>query len=119
LLTIIHRLIPVPIKIWALNPLTYRNSVLTQFSHWQNKVAFSVPDPKLIISDPDPQIENQEFGILDPDPTVTWDGEKKWSILVIMKTQMGWNLELFKYFKYCVWNYDEFVHFLVHFITYF
>jgi len=38
----------------------------------------SVPDLKLIISDPDPQIENQEFRIpirirtriLDPDPSV-------------------------------------------------
>jgi len=32
----------------------------------------SVPDPKLIISDPDPKIENQEFRIqiLDPDPSV-------------------------------------------------
>jgi len=34
----------------------------------------SVPDPKLIISDPDPQIENQEFRIririMDPDPSV-------------------------------------------------
>jgi len=34
----------------------------------------SVPDPKLIISDPDPdpQIENQEFRIriLDPDPSM-------------------------------------------------
>jgi len=34
----------------------------------------SVPDPKLIISDPDPQIENREFRIririLDPDPFV-------------------------------------------------
>jgi len=43
----------------------------------------SVLDPKLIISDPDqdpdPQIENQEFRIriLDPDPSVTRDGEKK------------------------------------------
>jgi len=45
----------------------------------------SVPDPKLIISDPDPdpQTENQEFRIriririLDPDPSVTRDGEKK------------------------------------------
>ena len=39
-------------------------------------VQASVPDPKLIISDPDPdpQIENQEFRIririLDPDPSV-------------------------------------------------
>jgi len=41
--------------------------------------------------------------------------EKNLSILVNMKTQMGWNLELLKNFKYCVWNYDEFVHFLVHF----
>jgi len=34
----------------------------------------SVLDPKLIISDPDPQIENQEFQIriLDPDPSVNW-----------------------------------------------
>ena len=46
-------------------------------------VRISVPDPKLIISDPDPdpQIENQEFRIrmriLDPDPSVTRDGEKK------------------------------------------
>ena len=38
----------------------------------------SVPDPKLFITDPDPQIENQEFciriririRILDPDPSV-------------------------------------------------
>jgi len=41
----------------------------------------SVPDPKLIISDPDPdpKIENQEFRIriLDPDPSATRDGEKK------------------------------------------
>jgi len=41
----------------------------------------SVPDPKLIISDPDPQTENQEFQIririLDPDTSVTRDGEKK------------------------------------------
>jgi len=39
----------------------------------------SVPDPKLIISDLDPQIENQEFRIriLDPDPSVTRAGEKK------------------------------------------
>ena len=37
-------------------------------------VIFSVLDPKLITSDPDPQIENQEFRIririLDPDPSV-------------------------------------------------
>ena len=53
----------------------------------------SVPDPKLIISDPDtdPQIENQEFRIriLDLDPSVTRDGKKKLTILVIMKTKMG------------------------------
>jgi len=57
----------------------------------------SVPDPKLIISDldtdPDPQIKNQEFRIririLNPDPSVTRDGEKKMSILVIMMTKMG------------------------------
>jgi len=40
----------------------------------------SVPDPKLIISDPDPQNENQEFRIririLDPDSSVTRDGVK-------------------------------------------
>ena len=48
-------------------------------------VIYSVPDPKLTISDPDPdpQIENQEFRIriririLDPDHSVTRDGEKK------------------------------------------
>jgi len=42
-------------------------------------VSGSVPDPKLIISDPDPdpQTENQEFRIRDPDPSVTRDGEKK------------------------------------------
>jgi len=37
-------------------------------------VISSVPDPKLIISNPDPQIENQAFRIririLDPDPSV-------------------------------------------------
>jgi len=33
----------------------------------------SVPDPQLIISDPDPQIENQEFRIL----LSTSDVEKK------------------------------------------
>jgi len=34
--------------------------------------ASSVPDPKSTISDPDPQIEHQEFRIriLDPDPSV-------------------------------------------------
>jgi len=51
----------------------------------------SVPDPKLIISDPDPdpdpQNENREFRIrilllLDM-------VKKKLSVLVIMKTQMG------------------------------
>jgi len=62
----------------------------------------NVRDPKLIISDPDPdpdpQIENHEFRIriririLDPDPSVTRDGEKKLTILVILKTKMGWNL---------------------------
>jgi len=58
-------------------------------------VEISVRDPKLIISDPDPQIENQEFRIriqiriLDPDPSVTRDGEIKLTILVIMKTKMG------------------------------
>jgi len=40
----------------------------------------SVPDPKLIISDPDPQTEDQEFRIririLDLDPSVARDGEK-------------------------------------------
>jgi len=62
----------------------------------------SVPDPKLIISDPDPdpQIKNQEFRIririLDADPSVTRDGEKKLSILVIMKTQMG----IFNFLKF-------------------
>jgi len=43
-------------------------------------VRISVPDPKLISDpDPDPQIENQELWIriLDPDPSVTRDGEKK------------------------------------------
>jgi len=53
----------------------------------------SVRDPKLIITDPDPQIKNQEFRIRiripDPDPSVTRDGEKKLTILVIMKTKMG------------------------------
>jgi len=39
-------------------------------------VKASVPDPKLIISDPDPQIENQEFRILEPDPSLTRDSEK-------------------------------------------
>jgi len=52
----------------------------------------SVPDPKLIIldPDPDPQIENQEFRIR----ILLWtsDGEKKFSILVNNETQMGWNL---------------------------
>ena len=38
----------------------------------------SVPDPKLIISDPDPQTEDQDFRIriLDLDPSVARDGEK-------------------------------------------
>ena len=36
---------------------------------------------------------------------------KKLSILVNVKTQMGWNLELFKFFKYCGYNHDEFAHF--------
>jgi len=48
-------------------------------------VRASVPDPKLLILDPDPDplIENQEFRIqiririLDRDPSVTWDGEKE------------------------------------------
>jgi len=37
--------------------------------------------------------------ISDPDPSVIWDGEKKWSIFVIMKTQIGWNLERLKIFQ--------------------
>ena len=41
----------------------------------------SVPDPKLIILDPDPQILNYEFRIririLDSELPVTIDGEKK------------------------------------------
>ena len=77
------------------------DKVSTQMCHAYNilfmcspvLVNISVPDPKLIISDPDPHIENQEFRIrsliLDPDPSVTRDGEKKLSILVIRKTQMG------------------------------
>jgi len=47
----------------------------------------SVPDPKLLILDQDPQNEDQEFWIrilLD-----ARDGEKKFSNLVILKTQMG------------------------------
>jgi len=55
-----------------------------------NTLSNLVPDPKLIILDPDPQIENQEFRIL----LSTIDGEKKFSILVNNRTQMGWNLEL-------------------------
>jgi len=47
----------------------------------KTKVRSSVRDPKLILSDPDPQIGNHEFRIririLDPDPSVTRDGEKK------------------------------------------
>jgi len=47
-----------------------------QFLTWNPKIdaEATVPDPKLIISDPDPdpQIENQEFRIRipDPDPSV-------------------------------------------------
>jgi len=50
----------------------------------------SVPDSKLIISDQDPQIENQEFRIRIRILLWTSDGEKKFSILVNNKTQMGW-----------------------------
>jgi len=58
------------------------------------KPSTSVPDPKLIISDPDldPQIENQEFRIRIRILLWTSDGEKKSTILVNNKTQMGWNL---------------------------
>jgi len=37
---------------------------------YKSVIQSSVPDPKLIISDPDPLIENQEFRIRiqDPDP---------------------------------------------------
>jgi len=72
-----------------------------------------VPDPKLIISDPDPHIENQEFLIR----ILLWtsDGEIFFSILGNNKTQMGWNLQLFELFKNCIWNSDKFFHFLVHF----
>jgi len=77
----------------------------------------SVPDPKLIISDPDPQIENQEFRIRIQIRILLWtsDGEKKFSILVNNKTLLGWNLQLFEFFKNCIWNYGEFFHFLGHF----
>ena len=47
----------------------------------------SVPDPKLIISDPDPQNENQEFRIRIL--LLLEMVKKKLSVLVIMKTQMG------------------------------
>jgi hypothetical protein len=75
----------------------------------------SVPDPKLIISDPDPQIENQDFPIRIRILLWTSDGEKKFPILVHNMTQMGWNLKLFEFFKNCVRNQYEFFHFLVHF----
>jgi len=44
-------------------------------------------DPKLIISDPDPQIENQEFRIR----ILLWtsDGKKKFKFLENYKTQMA------------------------------
>jgi len=71
-------------------------------------LSFSVPDPKLIISDPDTQIENHEFRIRIL--LRNRDVKKKISDLVNTKTQMGWT---------CVWNYDEFAHFKVHFKTYF
>ena len=52
-----------------------------ELPHHIGTVNGSVPDPKLIISDPDPLIENQEFRIririLDPDPSVTRNVEKK------------------------------------------
>ena len=68
-----------------------RMSVCKVFNLSNCLLKTSVPDPKLIISDPDPQIQNQEFRIriLDPDPSVSRDGEKKLSISVIMKTQEG------------------------------
>ena len=70
----------------------------------------SVPDPNLIISDPDTKIDNQEFQI----HILLWtrDGGKKLSILVNMKTQMGWSLQPLNFFKYFVWNYDEFGKFI-------
>jgi len=92
-----------------------------------HSVLCSVPDPKLIISDldPDPQIENQEFRIRIQIRIqiriLLWtrDGEKKLPSLVNMKTQMGRSLEVFQFFKYCVWHYDAFVHILELFKTYF
>ena len=37
------------------------------------------------------------------------------SLYIKMNPQMGWNLQLFKLFKYCVRNYDEFALFLIDF----
>ena len=49
----------------------------------------SVPDPKSLITDPDPepQIENQKFRIRIF--LYSRDSEKKFSILLYMKTQNG------------------------------
>ena len=37
------------------------------------------------------------------------------SIIVCFLGWMGWNLQLFEFFKHWVWNYDDLVYFLVHF----
>ena len=72
-------------------------------------VVTSFPDPKFIISDPDPQIENQKFG------------SGSFGELEMVKKEMvnfgsykdtNEIFNFFKYFKYCVWNYGTFVHFL-------
>jgi len=62
-----------------LNPR--RRKILSAYKEGEpsKSILSSVPDPKLIISDPDPQIENQEFRIriqiririLDLDPSVS------------------------------------------------
>jgi len=74
----------------------------------------SAPGPKLLSTDPVPQILNLEFRIRNPDPDISSSccrvGEKKWSILLTMKTQIGWNLKFFKFLS-CVFNYEEFAHF--------
>ena len=77
-------------------------------------ISRSVPDPKFFILDPnpDPQNESRNFGSRS-----FWKLEvakKKLSILVINKTQMGKNLQVFKFVKYLVSYQDKFGNFLIH-----
>jgi len=77
----------------------------------------SVLDTELAITDPDPQGELRNFlsGSSSESRSLHELQMLKTSLLIFFMTQMGFEIQVYRYLKYFVCENEEFYHFLIHF----